>query len=32
MDDYGADGDFAGEFGGTGFGDGSAEVGEVVHM
>jgi hypothetical protein len=30
VDDDGADGDFAGEFGGAGFGYGGAEVGEVV--
>jgi hypothetical protein len=32
MDDDGADGDFAGEFGGAGFGDGGVEEGEVVHV
>ncbi len=32
MDDDGADGDFAGGFGGTGFVDGGAEVGEIVHV
>jgi len=32
MDDDGADGDFAGEFGGAGFVDGGVEVVEVVHL